>query len=394
MRPLITAHDVRRGVMWRGVFLLVFCIVWLAGCGQQSSVHFFAEGQPPTLDDWHLLNLKDGTLSLNTGVVPYDLNTPLFTDYAHKLRTIWVPDGQTAVYQSEQALEFPVGTIISKTFYYPRPEGSTTDSNLVLRTPTSVSVLHDEALLLSRVRLIETRLLVRREAGWVAMTYVWNREQTAATLKRSGDMQALELVDADGVREAFTYVVPDQNQCGSCHITDNRSRQLQPIGPKVRHLNREFDYLGGRENQLQHLLRLGLLRDVPETDLIPKLADAMDPHAPLQDRARAYLDVNCGHCHSPTGAAITSGLWLDAPTREPSRLGVCKPSIAAGKGAGGRLHDLEPGRSDASIITFRMNSNDPAVMMPELGRSVVHQEGLALIAQWIDALEGQCDTTR
>jgi len=384
-------HDAgqpRVQIAWWLIFLL-----FLTGCGQQAPVHFFTEGQPPTLEAWNLIQVKNGTLSLNTGVVPYDLNTPLFTDYAHKLRTIWIPDGSVATYHPEQTLEFPVGTIISKTFYYPRAEADATPGNTVARTSPSISFLQNETLALSKVRLIETRLLVHREMGWEAMTYVWNNEHTAATLKRSGDMVDLELVDDNGGREAFTYIVPDQNQCGSCHITDNRSRQLQPIGPKARHLNREFDYVQGRENQLQHLIQLGWLQGTPEGDF-PKVSDAMNPHAPLEARARAYLDVNCGHCHSRTGAAITSGLWLDASAQQPSRLGVCKPPIAAGKGTGGHRHDLEPGNADASIITFRMKSNDPAIMMPELGRSVVHQEGLALIAQWIDSLEGQCDMTR
>jgi len=389
----IASHDAGSHGMWAGVSLVLALLLLLSGCGQPP-VQFFAEGQPPTLDAWHVLKLKDGVLSLNAGVVPYDLNTPLFTDYAHKLRTIWIPDGKTVIYQSEQALDFPVGTIISKTFYYPLAEGSAAQGNVVLRTPPSLSLLQHETLALSKVRLIETRLLVHREAGWEAMSYVWNREHTAATLKRSGDMLDLELVDGDGNREAFTYIVPDQNQCGSCHITDNRSRQLQPIGPKARHLNREFDYVQGRENQLQHLIQLGWLQGVPEMDTLPKMPDAMDRRAPLEARARAYLDINCGHCHSRTGAAITSGLWLDASAQEPSRLGVCKPPIAAGKGTGGHRHGLEPGNADASIITFRMNSNDPAIMMPELGRSVVHQEGLALIARWIDGLGGQCNMTR
>jgi len=391
MRPQNASHNARQGVMRMG-WRLVSCLL-LAGCGQ-APVHFFAEGQPSTLEAWQLMQVKNGVLSLNTGVVPYDLNTPLFTDYAHKLRTIWIPDGKIATYQSEQALEFPVGTIISKTFYYPLVQKGAAQHNAVLRTSPAFSLLHDETLVLSEVRLIETRLLVRREAGWEAMSYVWNREHTSATLKRSGDMLDLELVDDNGTREAFTYIVPDQNQCASCHITDNRSRQLQPIGPKARHLNREFDYVEGRENQLQHLIQLGWLQGVPDMDTLPKTPDAMESRAPLEARARAYLDVNCGHCHSRTGAAITSGLWLDASAQEPSRLGVCKAPIAAGKGSGGHRHDLEPGNADASIITFRMNSNDPAIMMPELGRSVVHQEGVALIAQWIESLEGQCDMTR
>ncbi|WP_313275053.1 SO2930 family diheme c-type cytochrome [Stenotrophomonas sp.] len=378
-------------LMVRGM-VVAAALLALAGCGKPPAVHFFEQGQPATLDEWQLLRVRDGHLSLNDGVVPYDLNTPLFSDYAHKLRTVWMPKGQAAGYQPEHAFDFPVGTILSKTFYYPLPATGDAGGNAVARTPPSQSLLHDERLDLSKVRLIETRLLIHRKDGWVALPYVWNHAQTAATLQRTGASVELELLAADGSREALHYQVPDQNQCAGCHVTDNRSRRLQPIGPKARHLNRDFDYAAGRDNQLAHLAAIGYLKNLPAPEQVPRMADASDPGAALEARARAYLDVNCGHCHSRTGPAITSGLWLDAPTQDHLKLGMCKQPIAAGKGTGDRRYDIQPGDAEASIIAFRMDSDDPAVMMPEVGRAVVHREGVALIRQWIDALETSCDT--
>ena len=368
--------------------VLAACMV-LAACRPASRVHFFAEGQPATLAEWGVLRIEAGHLRLNDGVVPYDLNTPLFSDYAHKLRTVWMPAGTSATYQAERSFDFPVGTILSKTFYYPLPDGKAWDGKSVARTPPSQSSLQAETLDLAKVRLIETRLLVHRAEGWVALPYVWNDAQTQATLKRTGDLVALELVDAQGHREAADYQVPDQNQCGGCHITDNKSRKLLPIGPKARHLNRDFNYAGGRENQLAHLVRVGYLRGVPADP--PRLVDAMEAGAPLDARARAYLDINCGHCHSATGPAVTSGLHLDAMPATRLQNGFCKQPVAAGKGTGDRLYDIEPGHADGSVLLFRMDSDDPAVMMPELGRSVVHREGVELIRQWIDAQQGRCD---
>lgn len=371
----------------------LFVAALLAACGGPAPVTFIAEGQPAKLSDWHVLRIEDGKLRLNDGVSPYDLNSPLFSDYAHKLRTIWMPKGKSAQYSADRAFEFPVGTIISKTFYYPLPAGQGWDGKSVARTSPSASVMEQETLDLSKVRLIETRLLVRRESGWVAMPYVWNADQSEAELKRTGDLISLELVDADGQREEAAYQVPDQNQCAGCHMTDNRSRQLSPIGPKARHLNRDLDYIGGRENQLAHLTRIGYLQGAPTPAQAPRAADWQDEaHASLDARARAYLDVNCGHCHSPTGPAITSGLWLDAHTQERLKLGFCKQPIAAGKGTGNRRHDIEPGKPDESILSFRMDSADPAVMMPELGRSVIHREGVALINAWIREQQGSCDS--
>ncbi len=116
---------------------------------------------------------------MNAGVVPYDLNTPLFTDYAHKLRTIWMPKGSSAKYDAENAFDFPVGTIISKTFYYPRVKGRASDGSRKVARPADMSGDFDGAALnLDKVRLIETRLLVRRAGGWEVFPYVWNADQS------------------------------------------------------------------------------------------------------------------------------------------------------------------------------------------------------------------------
>ena len=105
-----------------GLAMLVACAA-LPACRPAPQVHFFADGQPATLDEWGVLRIEGGHLHLNDGVVPYDLKPPLFSDHAHKLRTVWMPAGTSATYQAEQSFDFPVGTILSKTFYYPLPEG-------------------------------------------------------------------------------------------------------------------------------------------------------------------------------------------------------------------------------------------------------------------------------
>jgi uncharacterized repeat protein (TIGR03806 family) len=366
--------------------LALAAVALLAACVRQpASVHFFAEGQPASLADWHVLDVRDGKLAPNAGVLPYDLNTPLFTDYAHKLRTVWMPKGHAARYDANEAFDFPVGTILSKTFYYPRSEG-----DAVVRSNDAGPDLRGGGLDLSKVRLIETRLLVRRKDGWVALPYVWNAQQTEATLKRGGELVPLTLVAADGSREQAEYEVPDQNQCGGCHGTDTTSKALHPLGPRARHLNRDFPYAQGSENQLVRWANAGYLSGAPAPAAAPHDADWLDSSQPLDARARAYLDINCGHCHSPKGPGNTSGLWLNAATNEPLRLGRCKLPIAAGMGTGDRRHDIVPGRPDDSIMPYRMASDDPSVMMPELGRSVVHDEGVQLIRDWIAAMQGNC----
>lgn len=363
--------------------LLALAALLLAGCARAPApVRFFADGQPERLAEWNVLYVADGRLRLNARVLPYDLDSALFTDYAHKLRTVWMPAGAAARYQPDGALDFPVGTIISKTFYYPRGDDGT-----VLRS-ADTGAEPDGGLTLDRVRLVETRLLVRRASGWLALPYVWNDAQTEARLMRTGDLVPLTLAGADGRRQQLDYLVPDENQCAGCHGTDLRSRQLSPIGPKARHLNHDFAYASGKANQLRHWQALGQLVDVPAGTL-PRNVAWNDPQAPLEARARAYLDINCGHCHSDKGAARTSGMWLDANTHDPLRIGRCKLPIAAGQGTGNRAWDIVPGAPDDSILTYRMESTDPGVMMPELGRALVHEEGVALIRQWIAAMAAQ-----
>ncbi len=366
--------------------LLALCAaLCLAACGEKTQPQFIEAGNPATLAEWGQLALSKGVAAPSDGVTAYDLNTPLFTDYAHKLRTVWIPGGKSAAYDSENEFDFPVGTVITKTFYYPREAGA---GDTVLKTDLPWET--KTALNLSTNRLVETRVLAHRESGWIALPYVWNDAQTEAVLKRTGDVKELTLMSEDGAK-AFSYVVPNANQCSGCHAVDSGSRNVHPIGPKARHLNRDMVYGGTTENQLAHWTQAGLLSGAPE-DVTKAPANAVwtDTNRSISDRARAYADINCSHCHSTIGPADTSGLHLTPDTPVGPHLGICKMPIAAGTGTGDRQFDIVPGDADASIFTFRLGSTNPAVMMPEVGRSLAHDEGLALISAWINGLDGSC----
>jgi uncharacterized repeat protein (TIGR03806 family) len=359
----------------------------LASCSHAPApVSFIAQGKPEHLSEWHLLDVAGGRLVPNAGVLPYDLITPLFSDYAHKLRTVWMPAGQSAKYSPDKSFEFPVGTILSKTFYYPRAGGH---DGAVLKTYDAEPGSPAAGLDLARVRLVETRVLVRRADGWTVLPYVWNADQSEAQLERTGDEKTLDLVDAQGHGQPFTYVVPNENQCASCHVTDLKSAEFTPLGPKARNLNRTLAYTDGTENQIARWVRAGFLTGVPAGEL-PRAADWRDVQQPIAERARSYLDVNCSHCHTNTGTASNTGLRLDSPGPADWSLGLCKPSVAAGKGTGDRILDIVPGKPDESILPFRLASTEGGVMMPELGRNTVHQEGVQLIRDWIASMPGHC----
>lgn len=333
------------------------------------------------------MDVGDGALVFSDGVVPYDLNAPLFTDYAFKLRTIWVPETAGAgAFRAKDYPDLPIGTVISKTFYYPRGEAE----NSVLKRMDSQAATNPILQDLARVRLIETRLLVRRSDGWNALSYVWNEDQTDAKLTKIGDARRLTLIEHDGTEQAFTYIVPDMNQCAGCHAPNNTTRELAPLGLQPRHMNKTYRHGDEEVNQLLNLQAIGYLSGVGEISQIDHNVDWSDARLPLDQRARAYLDINCAHCHNPVGPADTSGLDLTMDALSGPALGVCKLPIAAGSGTGGRAFSIVPGQPDASILLHRVETIDPGAMMPELGRALQHREGAALLRDWIAEMEGEC----
>ncbi|MEM7093359.1 MAG: SO2930 family diheme c-type cytochrome [Actinomycetota bacterium] len=351
------------------------------------------ENNPESLDAWGQLAVVQGVLAPVDDVLAYELNSALFSDHAHKLRTVWLPEGAgPADYDGTDTFAFPVGTVITKTFWYPLPDGAAAHDGRVLQTATPADLVPTIDLATSRV--VETRILVHRADGWEALPYVWNAEQTEATLQRTGDLQILTLVAADtGSDEPeaeFPYVVPNVNQCAGCHATNHTSGEIVPIGPKARHLNRTIDAGFGAINQLDHWRTTGLLAGGPSAEEAPRSAIWTDPTAPLDARARAYLDINCAHCHNEVGPADTSGLFLEPTTPVDRALGLCKPPVAAGSGTGGRQFGIAPGEPADSIFVYRMQTTDPGEMMPELGRARPHEEGIELISAWIATLPGSC----
>lgn len=362
--------------------LILACAGAFSGCGQQDGpTPTFHGGEPPErLSDWGLMAREGDALRLSGAVLPYDLASPLFTDYAQKLRTVWTPDGAIGAINPAGDIDLPVGAVLSKTFYYRETEDGAFAAGPAL-APTG------GALDLNGARLVETRLLVRTEAGWRALPYIWNDQQSEAFLKRTGDLFPAVIEHEGGAREDFAYLVPNANQCAACHATDADTKAIQPIGLKVRHLNKPST-VSPAFNQLDHWVARGLVA-APASPPQGKNVDWTDPAASLDARARSYLDINCSHCHNPKGAADTSGLNLE-PDAEGPAIGRCKAPIAAGAGAAGRRFDIVPGAPEASITVFRMETRDPGAMMPELGRSLTHHEGVALIADWIAAMEGGC----
>ncbi len=362
----------------------------LAACGpggREVVLHSSAD-VPERLSEWGILTTHGGELGFNDQVTAYELNMPLFSDYALKLRTVWMPAGTSARYADAREFDFPVGTIISKTFHYEKADGWGDGSFSVVRSDREAMLDAKGRLDLDDYVLIETRLLVRYEDGWRAFPYVWNEQQTDAILELAGDVREITLAAADRSAD-IVYVVPDANQCGGCHTPDHGAKELRPIGPKAWQLNREYNYRAGRQNQLEYWSAKGLLHGVSPAP--PEGARwSQRSEEPVEKIARAYLDAYCAHCHNPKGAADTSALHLNIDAPVDRRYGVCKTPVAVGRGSGDRPYDIYPGKPEESILVFRLEHSDPAIAMPELGRSAVHAEGVGVVRDWIAGMNGDC----
>ena len=290
-------------------------------------------------------------------VVPYELISTLFSDYSYKQRWVYVPTNQKATYYKESSVfDFPVGSALIKTFYYPI----------------------DERDLSQGMNLLETRLLLRKEDGWEAVSYAWNDEQNEAFKKIAGKTINVSWTNFLGEEEDVRYRVPNVNQCKECHAADD---MITPIGPKARNINKDFKYEEGEFNQLDYWMTKQIIDSYPLELVSP--VDWSDESQNINDRVRSYLDVNCGHCHSPTGNANSTGLYLHLDETRDIHLGIYKKPVATGRGSGGLKYSIVPGKPEESILLHRMISLDPGIMMPESGRALSHHEAVETVREWI-----------
>lgn len=358
----------------------------------------------PRLDQYGLyIDETDPRTGPTSPGIPFDLNSILFSDYASKYRFMFLPAGTKATYQDSkkcdtlniydcysQSLKFPVGTVLSKTFAF--------------KNGTSEEV-------------IETRLLIKRENAdgsvfWVGLPYEWTTDATGkrvALLKIEGSTQAVswdyedadpKVVDSAGdvrhyVGSTDSYTVPDAGSCILCHNGDDQEAGSPPIGPKVRNLNRDYEYDDvGVMNQLAYMQLKGLLtlpddpanlEKLPKWDVPGSTGETPGSPADIHYRARAFLDVNCYHCHNPAGNAQNSGLVLDYFTNPMTqRQGICKVPIAAGKAADFGTYDIQSGNAGQSILPLRVATTLAGAMMPPLARSVPQTEAVELLMDWVD----------
>jgi uncharacterized repeat protein (TIGR03806 family) len=337
--------------VYKTPFLAILYISWLF-----SSTLDFAK---PTLSEFGFFEEPLKLQNPAKGVIPYSIASPLFSDYTEKLRFIKIPTDKKLTHNADGSFNYPEESVLIKTFYYPdnfnEPEKSR--------------------------RIIETRLLIKTNNDWVALPYVWNDAQSDAFLEVAGDRFPVNWIDNNNDAVKIEYSVPNMNQCKGCHVHSN---EFKPLGPQLKNINFDYNYVEEPSNQIEKWVELGILESSISFSKLPQSINYEDPHTgSVDERARAWLDINCANCHQLGGPAETSGLFLEFEQMNPKALGIMKPPIAAGRGSGNHKYTIVPGHPEESIMVYRINSTDPGVMMPELGRKLIHKEGLDLIRQWI-----------
>jgi uncharacterized repeat protein (TIGR03806 family) len=296
-------------------------------------------------------------------VVPYEINSPLWSDGADKTRGMVIPAGQR-IHVKDCAKDpadcpagpaddgkwvFPVGTVMIKTFSF------------------------DD-------KLVETRLFVRSTAEtWVGYSYQWDQAQTDATIVPD---QRTE-ISFDTGKRAVAWTLPSRADCMRCHLQNAGST----LGPETAQLNRLF----GGMNQLDRLQALGLFEaplarpyraalatPYPTQGLVPA------PSATVEQRARAYLHANCAFCHRPDALNFAFyDLRHDVPL---AQTGLCNAAAMKGDaGVPGALV-LKPARPAESVLWLRMKALPTLGRMPPLASKIVDSDAMKVVGDWISSI--------
>lgn len=309
------------------------------------------------LSDYRFFVEQMNQLQPNNRVIPFRPSSELFTDYAQKDRFFWIPEGTSMNYVADgDPVNMPVGSVLIKNFSYPTAA--------------------------SGPLVVETRLMIRKADGWIFANYIWNDAQTEAVLDEEGATKDITFTH-NGEERTIAYKIPSANQCATCH---NQNSQPRPLGFKPQNLKKAIVYGSNdfESVQLDYLSENNWITGLPAN--VVGTVDYNDATAALDLRVRSYFDVNCAHCHNEAGSAgYTTPKFSFGVTSDFSQMGVC---VGAGLQPPGYLHAriIDPQNTAGSTLPFLMTTNNTFYMMPRLGRTVVHDEAIEMIDQWINQL--------
>ena len=318
------------------------------------------------LSDYNFFEGNLADLNPVYGVLPYEPINSLFTDYSQKKRFVWMPYNVSATYVSDgDNLNFPTGSILIKTFYY---------ENVLPNNTT---------------RNIETRLLIKKADGWIFANYIWDEAQQEAFLNITGNgfNVPIEWME-NGETKSVNYRIPSETECFICHKSFDA---IIPIATKPQNLNSIYDYVDGIENQLQKWEEIGYLADNNIPSNINTVPSWKDISQSLEVRARSYFDINCAHCHTYGGHCGARSLRLAfRESNDDYNLGICvDPDLQIPEYDGAKL--IKPGDAENSILFFRVATTLEEYRMPMNGRTLVDDNFLPVLEEWINSLSTPCD---
>ncbi len=374
MKPLYTRSEQFRALL----FVVTIVAIWsIVSCKKDdpepepndpplveyTGVNLTADAFPQEkLSSYRFYTGELKQLVPNERVLPYLPSTPLFSDYAHKSRYIWMPEGVSATYQTDHSIfDFPDGTVLIKNFFY------------------------DHVLPQDQRRILETRLIYKKNGEWLFADYIWNEEQTEAFFSLDGAYIPINWIDDNGVTRDVNFRVPSEAECHTCH----KANQVNsPTGVKPQNINFDYSFSDGSMNQIQKWIQAGYLTGEVPGDIV-SVANWNDETLPVDLRLRSYLDANCGHCHSDDGHCYYRPLRLTfQATENQDNIGVCLiPQEYINETL---THIIARGNKNRSVMYYRLNTNDQQYRMPLFGRSLIHEEGVQLLEEYINSLSPAC----
>lgn len=364
------------------IFILITSVSILISCSDDEEEQYvpvspvvvdLTQVPYPKLSDYKFFEgeMKNLTPALN--VIPYEPASVLFSDYAHKKRFVWMPVGSKATYNGDgNILELPVGSALIKTFYYDNVQNFAAGST----------------------RIIETRIMIRKATGWIFADYVWNAAQTEALLDNAGSFTQVDWLE-NGTPKTANYRIPSEEQCIVCHkrreiVNGNETTVYTPIGIKPQNLNFNRNYGSVSKNQLTKWIEQGYLEN---NFTFPTAAnttiDYNDTSKPLELRVRSYFDINCAHCHANDRHCDYRPMRFafNETANNLTNMGVCVETQDMQDFDPALSKIITPGNINRSMLYFRLNTVDEAYRMPLHGRTVIHEEGVQMIEQWINTLQ-------
>lgn len=322
------------------------------------------------LSDYKLFEDNIAEMKPSIGVHPYTLSSQLFTDYASKSRWVWMPNNTKATFtEAKDILQFPEKTVLVKTFYYDRAGNESTK------------------------RILETRIMIKKgtlasgEGDWIFANYIWNDEQTEAYLDNNGRNVDITFTNEYNNTYTTTYRIPSETECMICHKDNEKAI---PIGPKLANMNLNYSYKNGTQNQIDYWIANDLIATENLNRNIEYVIDWKNPNLALKDRMRSYLEINCAHCHAESKHCDYRPIRLGYyETTSEENMGVCvtpQDNIDSSLTA-----IITPQNIGRSVMHYRLSTTDDSYKMPLLGRSIVDEEAVALLEEYIASLIQPCN---